>query len=228
MLIMKHLFPILFMLLITIVACNSKSDNVNQTVIECKTVPAKDKPVVEQSKPVIILYLQPYNGFPYDKAQKLQADVQHCLDTLIPESKFVVKLKDNIDLPESCYYKPRKRWRADSIIDYQNRVDSRNYIIGVLTKDISTTVHGYVDWGVQGLGSMSGKNAVVSTFRVKNKPLFYKVIVHEFLHNLGLDHCPYNDPSCYICDGYVHPELEPQTRLCEYCKKELMRKIEGE
>ena len=227
-LIMKRLIPILFLLLISMVACNSKTDKINQSDSKGTTVTPKAQPVVEKTKPVITLYLQPYNGFPRDKVQKLQSDVQHCLDTLIPERKFEVKLKDNIDLPENCYYKPRSRWRADSILDFQNRIDGKNYTIGVLTQDISSTEHGYQDWGVQGLGSMPGKNAVVSTFRVKNKSLFYKVIVHEFLHNLGLDHCPYNAPSCYICDGYVHPELEPQTRLCEYCKKELLRKIDGE
>lgn len=224
---MKRIFPILFLLMISIVACNSKTDNVNQTATKGKTVTSKDKPVVVKTKPVITLYLQPYNGFPYDKVQKLQSDVQHCLDTLIPERKIVVKLKDNIDLPKSCYYKSRSRWRADSIIHYQNRIDGKNYTMGVMSQDISTNVHGYQDWGVQGLGSMPGKNAVVSSFRVKNKALLYKVVVHEFLHNLGLDHCPYNDRSCYICDAYEHPQLECQTRLCERCKKELLGKIKG-
>ena len=222
---MKRLFPILFLFMVSIVACNSKTNNVNQTATKGKTVTAKDKSVVEKTKPVITLYLQPYNGFPQDKVQKLQLDVQHCLDTLIPERKFVVKLKDNIDLPKSCYYKPRSRWRADSIIHYQNRIDGKNYTMGVMSQDISTTVHGYQDWGVQGLGSMPGKNAVVSSFRVKNKALLYKVVVHEFLHNLGLDHCPYDDRSCYICDADKHPQLECQTRLCEHCKKELLGKI---
>ena len=216
---MKRLFPFFLLLLISMFSCKSPDEPKTKTPVKKKVI------TVVKEKPAIVLYLQPYNGYPHDKVLKLQSDVQHCLDTLIPERKFEVKLKDNIDLPASCYYKPRARWRADSILDYQNRIDGKNYTIGVLTQDISSTEHGYQDWGVQGLGSMPGKNAVVSTFRVKNKPFFYKVIVHEFLHNLGLDHCPYNDPSCYICDGYIHPELEPQTRLCEYCKKELMRKV---
>ena len=216
---MKRVFPVLLLLLINMFSCNSPEKPTMNTPVKQKKV------AFVKEKPAIVLYLQPYNGFPQAQLQKLQSDVQHCLDTLIPERKFVVKVKENKDLPANCFYKPRSRWRADSIIHHQNRIDGKNYIMGVLSQDISTSVHGYQDLGVQGLGSMPGKNAVVSTFRVKNKTLFYKVVVHEFLHNLGLDHCPYDDRSCYICDAYGQPQLECQTRLCEHCKKQLLRKI---
>jgi archaemetzincin len=172
---------------------------------------------------VITLYLQPYNGFPQGQLQKLQSDVQHCLDTLIPELKFDVKLRNGIDLPASCYYKPRNRYRADSIIRYQRTLDNSNYIMGVMSQDISTTVHDVKDWGVLGLSFRPGKSAVVSNYRVKNKSLFYKVLVHEFLHNLGLPHCSLGDRSCYICDANKHPQLEKQTQLCPVCKAKLLR-----
>ena len=216
---MKRLFPIFLLLVISLFSCKSPDTTTEKTPVKKKTI------TVVKEKPAIVLYLQPYNGYPKDKVLKLQSDVQHCLDTLIPERKFEVKVKENKNLPASCFYKPRSRWRADSIIHYQNRIDGKNYIMGVMSQDISASAHGYEDWGVQGLGSMPGKNAVVSTFRVNNKALFYKVVVHEFLHNLGLDHCPYDDRSCYICDAKKHPKLEPQTRLCEHCKKELLRKM---
>lgn len=100
---------------------------------------------------------------PKNKILQLQTDVQHCLDTLIPEQKFVVKVRKNLDLPEYCWYPPRSRYRADSILLFQHRMDGKNYTMGVLSEDISVDAHGYEDWGVQGLGSMPGKNAVVST-----------------------------------------------------------------
>jgi len=211
------LLPILILLMANMCACDSKKEAAPQIVVSGHD---------ERPNATITLYLQPYNGFPENKVLQLQTDVQHCLDTLIPERKFVVKVRKNLDLPAYCWYPPRSRYRADSILLFQNRMDGKNYTMGVLSEDISVDAHGYEDWGVQGLGSKPGKNAVASTFRVKNKSLFYKVVVHEFLHNLGLDHCPQNDRSCYMCDADKHPQLEKEVRLCPVCKAELLRLME--
>lgn len=170
----------------------------------------------------ITIRLQPYDGFPKTQLLQLQTDMQHCLDTLIPEKKFKVEVLDEKTLPQSCYYKPRNRYRADSIIRYQKTFQSPHYILGVTCKDISTSVHGYEDFGVLGLSYRPGKSAIVSTFRVYDKVMCYKVVVHEFLHCLGLPHCPRNDRSCYICDADKTPQLEKQYRLCPECKKRLM------
>lgn len=170
---------------------------------------------------VIVVHLQPYNGYPAGKMKKLQRDVQNCLDTLIPELKFRVDVLKDRKLPKSFIYTPRNRFRADSIIRYQKLFPTRDYIVGVIASDISTSVHGVKDFGIEGLSYRPGKSAVVSSWRVKNKALFYKVAVHEFLHSLGLPHCGRKDRSCYICDADKHPQLEKQTRLCEECKKKL-------
>lgn len=171
----------------------------------------------------IVVSLQPYHSFPKEQLLRLQTDMQHCLDTLVPEKKFKVEVLDEKTLPQSCYYKPRNRYRADSIIRYQKTFQSPHYIMGVTSKDVSTSVHGHEDFGILGLSYRPGKSAVVSTFRVKNKPLFYKVAVHEFLHCLGLPHCAQNDRSCYICDANKVPQLEKQYRLCPECKKKLLK-----
>ena len=219
---MKRLFPIFLLLLIGVVSCNSKTDK-ESNVSEKKMVMVKEKPSVIMKKSAITLYLQPYNGFPQNQLEKLQLDVQHCLDTLVPELKFDVKLHDDVNLPASCYYKPRNRYRADSILRYQNSIDGKNYVMGVMSQDISTSVHDVEDWGVLGLSFRPGKSAVVSNFRVKNKALFYKVVVHEFFHNLGLGHCPHGDCSCYMKDADKHPRLDKEVRLCPTCKAELLR-----
>lgn len=193
-----------------------------------KAQPAKAEPAkpnqtktVTQDK-VINLYLQPYNDFPEDQILQLQTDVQNCLDSLIPELEFIVFRYENEDLPAYCWYPKRARYRADSILLYQLRMDSENYIMGVLNEDISVTSDNIEDWGVLGFGLHPGTSSVVSTFRVKPKSMFYKVIVHEFLHNLGLDHCPQNDRSCYMCDADKRPHLELEVRLCESCRETLM------
>lgn len=185
---------------------------------EDNTSPPKQQHKAE----VITVFLQPYNGYPADKLKRLQLDIQHCLDTLIPELKFHVDVLEERTLPSSFLYTPRNRFRADSIICYQKSFPTHDYVMGVISSDISTTVHGVQDFGILGLSYRPGRSAVVSSFRVKNKSLFYKVAVHELLHSLGLPHCAQKDRSCYICDADKHPQLEKQTRLCEPCKKKLL------
>ena len=156
---------------------------------------------------VITLYLQPYNDFPEDQILQLLTDVQNCLDTLIPELNFDVRWYENEELPAYCWYPKRSRYRADSILLYQLRTNGDNYVMGVLNEDISVTSDNIEDWGVLGFGLQPGTSSVVSTFRVKPKSMFYKVVVHEFLHNLGLNHCPQNDHTCYMCDADKKPHL---------------------
>lgn len=183
-----------------------------------------EAPKAKQQKQaeVITVLLQPYNGYPADKLKRLQRDMQHCLDTLIPELRFHVDVLKERTLPSSFLYTPRNRFRADSIIRYQKSFPTHDYVMGVISSDISTTVHGVQDFGILGLSYRPGKSGVVSSFRVKNKALFYKVAVHELLHSLGLPHCAQKDRSCYICDADKKPQLEKQTRLCEHCKKKLL------
>lgn len=175
-------------------------------------------------KNVLTVWLQPYNGFPESQLLKLQSDMQNCLDSLVPERTFKVEVLEDRKIPASCYYKPKNRYRADSIIHYQQTFEEPGYILGITNKDISSTVHGKADWGILGLSFCPGHSAVVSTYRVGNKVLFYKVAVHELLHCFGLPHCSQKDRSCYICDADKHPQLEKQTRLCDACRKKLQGK----
>ena len=145
------------------------------------------------------------------------------LTPLFLKKKFKVDILDNRTLPASFYYKPRSRFRADSIIRYQEKFGYTSYILGVMNNDISTTVHNVQDFGILGLSFRPGKTAVVSNYRLKDKNLFYKIAVHELLHCFGLPHCEQKDRTCYICDADKTPQPEKQTRLCEQCKKKLMK-----
>ena len=58
------------------------------------------------------------------------------------------------------------------------------------------------NWGIFGLGSLSGKNCVVSTARFGNKHFdrLSKVSIHEVGHTLGIPHCN-SDVNCLMNDA---------------------------
>ena len=58
-----------------------------------------------------------------------------------------------IPIPVSCWYAPRNRYKADSIIHYLSATTSkRSVTIGITNKDISTTKNNISDFGIIGLG----------------------------------------------------------------------------
>ncbi|MBU1720888.1 MAG: Zn-dependent protease [Bacteroidetes bacterium] len=135
-----------------------------------------------------------------------------------------------IDLPAIAYYKPRNRYRADTLIDFLYVIKPKKYlsVIGLTHRDISVTKGEYPDWGVLGLGFMPGNACIVSTFRLKRnvsveklRERFAKVILHELGHNFGLDHC--TSPKCLMRDaeGTVKSVDEEEKSLCPECKMKL-------
>lgn len=169
------------------------------------------------------VYIVSYHNYPEKELIKLQNDIQNCFDTLIPEITVKVNiLNQKVDIPKNCWNHNNSRVRADSLIAYQRKIYSKDfYVLGVTSKDISTTCHNIQDWGVLGLSYCPGKSSVVSNHRISNKSLFYKVATHELLHAFGLSHCKNNDRSCYICDANKIPQLEKQVRLCPDCLNKL-------
>ena len=126
-------------------------------------------------------------------------------------------------MPKMAYYSPRERYRADSIIHWLSRRAGKDeVIIGVTAQDISTTKDSHDDWGVMGLGNCPGHACVVSSHRVRNKNNFYKVIIHEMGHNMGLPHC--NVKTCFMRDAEGHDTTDEETDFCEKCKAVLKSK----
>jgi archaemetzincin len=152
-------------------------------------------PPAAPSPAVKILYLQPLGGCA--RPHPGTAEVRAALLAFFP---IEVRELDCQPLPKAAYYAPRKRYRAERLLDYLNqRLPKDGWrILGLTAVDISTTNGDFPDWGVLGLGEMPGTATVISSFRCQRKSRgpaharerLAKVAVHEVGHTLGLDHCP--------------------------------------
>lgn len=115
-------------------------------------------------------------------------------------------------LPRSAFYAPRKRYRADDLLEYLGAqipagMPAGTRVLGLTTADISTSKGNFKDWGVFGLGELGGTAAMVSSHRLTRKArdaaqVTWRVTntaVHELGHVLGLDHC--TEANCVMLDA---------------------------
>lgn len=156
--------------------------------------------------------------------KNLKAELTQNINTTYNST--VTEIKGIAALPAAAYYQPRNRYRAPVLLNYLSTYSGYDKIIGITTKDISTTNKGIYDWGVMGLGTCPGKACVISTFRMRtsNKLLFndrfIKVALHELGHTMGLPHCTFSK-TCFMeaAEGTVK-SVDRETRyLCSNCKK---------
>ncbi len=134
-------------------------------------------------------------------------------------------------LPHMAYYKPRNRYRADALLSYLDIWTDKKYhkIVGITTRDISTTKGDIYDWGIFGLGQLDARPCVISTFRLKrnmqSRSHFYKrllkVVNHEIAHTFGLDHCP--NKNCLMQDarGTIKTVDRESGIFCRKCRNRL-------
>ena len=139
---------------------------------------------------------------------------------------FSIKRLEARAMPRKAYYKPRKRYRAEKLLDYINeRVRDPDCfaVIGFTRLDISTTKGDRYDWGILGLGEVGGTAAVVSSYRlvrrVKRRMAgmrTIKVVNHELGHVLGLDHYD-GEAGCVMNDakGTVKTVDREKGLLCQ-------------
>lgn len=149
-----------------------------------------------------------------------------------PVVKELKQIFDSVDFcgympyPDSAYYAPRKRYRADVLIqDLRKRwpAPEDELMIGFVPYDISCSVHGYKDYGVMGLTSYSLRTAVVSPHRLNDWNTihddFLKLVLHELGHAEGLPHC--SNDSCYMRDAEGRNHFGELTGFCDKCSAHL-------
>jgi len=168
--------------------------------------------------------LQPLGDVP---AAELKAVAERIREAY-PGSQ-VVQLASR-DLPASAWYAPRGRYRAEKLLvslDVWKPLGTQK-IIGVTTKDISTTKGPHADWGIFGYGSIAGSACVVSDFRLRkgtdaagSRRRLSWVVAHELGHTFGLEHCPVR--GCLMEDAAGQAATVDRTtgRFCPACRKRL-------
>lgn len=176
-----------------------------------------------ENKPDNIL-LVPLGSIDSSQLQVIASEVETRFDA-------TVQIGDEIPLPPETYYPPRNRYRADKLISFlKSTYPGYDRVMGITTKDISTSKGEHEDWGIMGLAYRPGRSCVISTFRIKrgvqSQPHFtdrlIKVCLHELGHTYGRDHCK-ADAACLMQDaaGKVITIDRTISSFCETCRRKL-------
>jgi archaemetzincin len=173
-----------------------------------------------------VVILVPLRSFPKDLRDEIET-------TLERELKVEVRRHAVEPLPRSAWYAPRRRYRADVLIDhllgYVEGEPETTHVLGLTEVDISTTNGDIKDWGIFGLGYAPGQSAVVSSFRlkrrVKNREHFrFRVAntaLHEAGHTFGLQHCEEDRCPMRDAEGSIASTDESNGFLGPQCQAEL-------
>ena len=205
-----HIIPAIALLLF---ACHAKQKENNL------------RPSVTQNTSVnITLDIQPFTGI-------TGREVNYVAEAL-RKAYPLITVKKTIPLPQTAYYAPRNRYRADSLINFLSKQTPENHVtIGLTVKDISATKDKIADWGVMGLGFCPGNACIASSFRLprcetpsrcqtvencKTLDQLYKVAIHEAGHTQGLPHCPVK--YCFMRDAEGGNPTDEEKEFCSKCR----------
>ncbi|MDI9309733.1 MAG: matrixin family metalloprotease [Limnohabitans sp.] len=174
-----------------------------------------DKSIKNNSISEKTILVQPFEDF---SEKKYQATFKN-LKKIYPNLKLLKPVK----FPEESWNEIKTRRRADYLLKFLNKIAGDNQlIIGLTSKDISTTKGDKKDWGVFGLGNCPGKACVASDYRLKGNKSekLFKVAIHELGHTEGLSHCP--TKNCFMRDAEGKDHLNEETEFCKSCKENLL------
>lgn len=192
---------------VTLLSCDGSPD-IKQRVIKRITI---SKP------PQRVIVIRPIGRVDMKKVAVIKSRLDKIFDSV------VVRKPEQI--PTRFYYKPRSRYRADSII--------RWLATGVKNGEVHLAVTGYPisithkelkirDYGVFGWGNIKGpQTCVVSDYLLKRKDLFYIIAEHELGHNFGLDHCA--TTGCYMIAGNGKDRTAKMKGFCGSCRGTLVK-----
>ncbi len=144
-----------------------------------------------------------------------------------------VRIEPRRELPREAFYKPRKRWRAEKLLEALDASPPADAwkVVAVTEAEISTTKGEIVDWGIAGLGSIGGPSCVVSAHIYKKHSKKPEVLlrrlgdlaVHELGHTLGFDHC--ETRACVMADAKgkaIKSADESSGQYCAQCLDRLL------
>lgn len=147
--------------------------------------------------------LIPLHGFPDDLLDAVEEGLER-------ELQVEVVRHEVVPLPDEAWYAPRRRYRAEKLLDYLDGFgEPHQKVLGLTEKDISTSNGDIPDWGIFGLANMPGHSAVVSSKRLTRKPKNRAHVrervaitaIHEVGHTFGLDHCGEQAVQCVMIDA---------------------------
>lgn len=160
-----------------------------------------------------------YTGFPLQRATLWT----HKLKSILGEATII---KYKVALPAEAFYKPRKRYLADKILDFMSSTTPDDHItLGLTNNDISIPYKQHANWGVMGLSYCPGNVSVISTYRLKPDRADeqgIKLCLHELGHAEGLGHCP--KLNCLMRDANGKNHFDEMTGFCDDCSKKLKSK----
>jgi len=178
-----------------------------------------------QSGPLPVVALVPLGPVEAKQLEEISTAITDRLNV-------TVRLERQRKLPPAAYYAPRKRWRAEKLLEAltADPPEGAWKVLAVTKAEISTTKDEIYDWGIGGLGDIGGTACVVSSYLLRKHSRTEEVLlrrltdlaVHELGHTLGLDHCP--TEGCVMRDAYgkLIRSIDSSTgQFCESCRRKL-------